>query len=219
MLDDAYANPWSDLPEVPPIVAAVDRPYLTDVDVARADLKLHLEPVPFLGDPRTAKVVVLGLNPGWVPATDIDERGEYAAQNRLNLTFRSRTSFFSLDPALASTPGYRWWTSRWRLVAQIVGPQRLRDGLACVEWFPYHSATFRRLSTTLPSQLFGFALVRHAIRRGACIVVMRSRRLWQESVPELNACDPIELRVPRSAFVTPSNVGEHGFQRVCDALT
>jgi hypothetical protein len=57
------------------------------------------------GDPRTARVLLLALNPGWNPDTDRLERGVYAAENRKCLTFESDASLFSLDDRLVGTPG------------------------------------------------------------------------------------------------------------------
>jgi hypothetical protein len=186
--------------------------------VRRADLKLDHLPVPWVGDPRTASVLLLALNPGWRPETDALEHGLYAEENRLCLTFRSRVPFFSLDPRLAETPGHRWWSRRLRLLSERVGLERVLSGVACVEWFPYHSPSFRRLASLLPSQEYGFQLVERAIERGAVVVIMRSRAYWFRSVPALATADVLELRAPRSAYITPANLTPSGFERVCAAL-
>src|SRR5436305_345217 len=82
---------------------------------------------------------------------------------------------------------------------ETVGLQRVQTGVACVEWFPYHSERFRRLRLLLPSQAYGFSLVARAVDRGAVIVLMRSRALWLNSVAGLASADVLELKVPRSA--------------------
>lgn len=89
----------------PPYVAEIDRHALSDKIVRKADLKLDSLPVPWIGDPRSATVLMLGLNPGWVPDTPILERGEYERQNRLGLTFETSTPFWNLDERLTGTPG------------------------------------------------------------------------------------------------------------------
>ena len=37
----------------------------------------------------------------------------------------------------------------------------------------------------MPSQEYGFNLVRQAVERGALIIGLRSERLWKEAVPAL----------------------------------
>jgi hypothetical protein len=186
--------------------------------VRRADLKLNHLPVPWIGDPRTASVLLLALNPGWKPDTDALEHGIYTEENRRCLTFQSRVPLFSLDARLAGTPGHSWWSQRLRLLIERVGLERVQAGVACVEWFPYHSPAFRRLPLVLPSQAYGFRLVGRAIERGAVIVLMRSRAYWFQSVPNHATAKFLELKVPRSPYMTPANLTPAGFERVCSAL-
>jgi hypothetical protein len=212
-------NPWSDVSASPPYVAQVDQRALDDEVVRRLDLKLESLPVPWIGDPRDAKVVMLGLNPGWVADTPMLERGEYERQNRLGLTFQSDVPFWNLDERLAGTPGHGWWSRRLRLVIENVGLHAVQSEIACVQWFPYHSPRFRRLPFGLASQAYGFDLVRRAVARRAVIVLMRSRAYWEGSVPELVGVDVLEMKVPRSPYVTPRNLGVTGFELVCAALS
>jgi hypothetical protein len=59
----------------------------------------------------------------------------------------------------------------------------------------------------LPSQAYSFSLVRRAIERGAEIVVMRSKRLWFEAIPELARYGRTHLGSnPRSPFLSPGNL-------------
>jgi hypothetical protein len=134
------------------------------------------------------------------------------------LTFESDASLFSLDDRLVGTPGYRWWFLRLRLLIEEFSIERVRSTVACVEWFPYHSSTFRKLPILLPSQLYSFGLVTDAIAREAVIVVMRSRGFWTDSVPSLASADYLELKVPRSPYMTPANLTPEGFERVRTAV-
>src|SRR3954462_3441794 len=74
------------------------------------------------------------------------------------------------------------------------------------------------LRLLLPSQAYGFSLVARAVDRGAVIVLMRSRALWLNSVAGLASADVLELKVPRSAYVTAENLSAGGFERSCAAL-
>jgi hypothetical protein len=82
-------NPWADLTASPPYVANLDRDLLTKERMERSDLKLNHLPVPWIGDPRRADVLLLQLNPGWTEDTDESETGEYVTENRKSLTFVS----------------------------------------------------------------------------------------------------------------------------------
>src|SRR4051812_32822101 len=163
-------NPWADLPPESPYIAPVDRRRMTDAAIKRYDLKLDHFPVPWLGDPRTAAVILLTFYPSWSDDTDALERGDYAEQNRLALTFRSRVPLFSLDDDFKGTPGYNYWRTRLRELIAVVGLERVRHNVAVVEWFPYHSAKKPNMREPLPSQAYSVVLVEEAIGRGAVIV-------------------------------------------------
>lgn len=211
------ANPWDPMPVRGPFVSSADKDSLTVETIMRAGLKLDHLPVPWIGDPRNARVLFLALNPGWTPDTDRLEREVYAEENRKALTFNSDVPFFCLDDRLATSRGYMWWRRRLGRLVDLFGLDHVRSNVSCVEWFAYHSATFRKLPV-LPSQKYSFELVNGAIDRGAGIVLMRSRALWVESVPRLESAGMVELRVPRSPYVTPANLAENGFERVVEAL-
>jgi hypothetical protein len=89
-----------------------------------------------------------------------------------------------------------------------------------VEFHGYHSRVFQPIPVTLPSQRYGFALVRHAIERGAVIIVMRGLHAWQVAVPQLEKHTPV-LRpsTPRSAYLTEATLGRRGFRTVVEALS
>ena len=81
----------------------------------------------------------------------------------------------------------------------------LRDKIMAIEYFPYHSKSWKDLPS-VPSQQFAFDLVREAIKRGKTIVV-RSPKRWIEAVPELALYPYITFKNPRIANVTPNNLG------------
>ena len=78
-------------------------------------------------------------------------------------------------------------------------------------------------SASLPSRVasvwsYTIALVRQAVARGTVVVLMRSRKRWVDSVPELVRSNLLELCVPRAPYMTPTNLGAAGFTRVSNAL-
>jgi hypothetical protein len=49
-------------------------------------------------------------------------------------------------------------------------------------------------------------------------VILRSRKLWEAAVPELKTVDAIELKNPRSPYLTPKNIPGDGFARIVTAI-
>jgi hypothetical protein len=213
-------NPWNKLPLEAPYVLPEDDAILRGL-ARRNDLALHLLPVPFHGDPRQAPVVLLGLNPSYRLQADYDENdsADFLEQHRLTLAFESRVPFFNLDPVFADNGAYRYWHQRLAALIARFGIDRIGKSVASVQWFPYRSPTFTRLPRLLPSQSYGFSLVRQAIQRGATIVLLRSRKLWLEAVPELARMPYIELNAPRNMSVSPGNMPPGAFETLCQRLT
>jgi len=61
----------------------------------------------------------------------------------------------------------------------------LADRVLAVEFHGYRSKKWPALPVTLPSQWYGFQLVREAIARKAFVVILRGERDWKVAVPEL----------------------------------
>lgn len=214
-------NPWTALPLEPPYVLE------SDVEAVRAfndgalePRVIHLEliPEPFLGVP-DAPVVLLNLNPGF---TDDDlswhEDPEFKAQSLANLAHRaSPYPFYLLNPDLRA-PGVRWWTRKLRALIERVGLERVASRLLCVELFPYHSRRFGHGALGLPSQEYGFELVRNALGRNAIVVVMRGWKFWRAAVPELEEYPRrFALRSVQNVSITPRNCPE-GFDQIVAAI-
>jgi hypothetical protein len=132
-------------------------------------LHLSLQPVPYVGDLRTAAIVLLFLNPGFGYS---DYWAEYHGPgfrerivNNLHQSFEGvEFPFMFLDPTLCWSGGFIWWEKKLRKTIQKiaaekfdgnyrVGLRSLSSKLACVELFPYHSSSFRdhNLLEHLPS--------------------------------------------------------------------
>lgn len=221
-------NPWVHLPTMPPYIAPIDRSRIDDKVVAANKLPLDHHPVPWLGDPRTARVVLLTGNPRLKPA-DPPEPADYAEQNRLCLTFESRVPLFSLDDEFEgrSDTGYEYWVKNLGELIACTSLDQVRRNVAVVEWFPYHSANKPHLREPLPSAKYGFGLVKQAIDNGALIVLIRGRPEWlpEGSAPAVKALTDIErttqfieCNAPRTGTVSRGNMPPGGFKRVCAAL-
>jgi hypothetical protein len=178
---------------------------------------LDILPEPFLGRP-DAPLVLLNLNPGYKPA-DRDRHRDpiFAARSRGNLIHsNAEYPFYLLDPEL-TTSG--WWNRKLRPLIAAVTLRTVGRNVLCVEYFPYHSKRFRHRQLRVPSQQYGFWLVRQAISRNAMIVLLRSQRLWFHAVPELESHDRLcRLRSVQNTTFSPKNCPD-GFSSAVDILS
>jgi hypothetical protein len=213
-------NPWLSLPSSPPFIAPIDLEVLTPLQ-HKCDLKLDLLPQTWTGNVSTAEVFMLALNPGFRPSdyVQVHDNVDYANQWRLALSFETRTPFYFLDPAFKGSGGGLYWERRLQELIAVVGIDAVAQKVMCVEHFAYKSVQYRPLGMTLPSQEYSFQLVRDAIRERKQIVIMRSERVWLESVPELKECDYIRLSNPRNPYLSRAQMTDKQFERLCTALT
>ncbi len=216
-------NPWASLDEAPPYIAVADRSILDDEHRRKYRLRCDVLPHAWLGNPRSAHAILLHLNPGF-SERDVDDEvhiPEYRKTVRLNLSLENRTSFWALDPKLASTSAACWWRPKLRPLACGLGPsgwQLIQRRLAVVEYFPYHSVRYR-WPPRLPSQEFGFDLVRLGLARGATVLVMRQWESWRAAVPELIDHPRVLLNPhPRQPTISEANLGTEIFRRLVTSI-
>jgi hypothetical protein len=189
---------------------------------------LGLLPVPFVGDIRSARVVILLLNPGLAPL-------DYFAELRVP-TFRERQlrnlqqdfagtdhPFLYLDPDFAWHSGFGWWHGKFRSVIAALARQwkcSFRDArrvvaqhLAAIELVPYHSERYR-LSTPLREKLRSSALARDYVRDvlasrasvgDVLLVVGRQAQAW--GIAEANNVIVYRGSEARAAHLTPRTRG------------
>jgi len=214
-------NPWRELPHEAPFVlvedmGAIDRLNQTAKDVTRIDLDLL--PEPFLGNPE-APVIILGLNPG---VSDEDalchSDPTFVQLSRDNLQHRaSDHPFYLLNPRVVG-PGRGWWERRLAHILRIIPRNVVASRVLCVEYLGYHSKKFDHRRLQLPSQKYGFFLVRQALERGSLVVLARGRQIWLDAVPELRTHERVfPLRSAQNTAITPGNCPE-GFQEIISLL-
>jgi hypothetical protein len=218
----AIPNPWVDLPERPPFVAPIDADLVERLSSRlKGDyqLRLDLRPQPWTGDINLAEVFVLALNPGFAEQDYADlADSDYSEQWRLALTFGTRTPFYLLDPAFRATSGSLWWRRRFRDLIEEVGIEAVSRKIICVEHFPYKSVKYAPLGIDLPTQRYSFEIVREAVRQGKPVVIMRSHRIWFDSVQELRAYPYIRLSNNRSPHLNRTQMTAAQFTRLCEVL-
>lgn len=220
----AVNNPWENLNEAPPFVLESDKQIIeahNNNPKTNEDHKIHTElyPEPFLGNPN-ADVVLLNLNPGFShDDCRFHKSNEYFIQQaRKNLRHKSDYGFYLLDEAINDAPGYKWWNSRLKTLITECGREKVAQNLLCVELFPYHSQRFKRIDH-LPSQEYSFYLVSEAIKRKAIIILMRSKKLWIEAIPQLkNYHSYFPSKNPRCAYITERNLPEGIFDKIVKTI-
>lgn len=146
----SQSNPWHELPGQPDYLLAVDRPVLDRNPAAGSSLHLELHPVPFIGNPATARVLLLNLNPSYGAQDVLDERDtEFREELRGNLTHAGKFGFFLAHPKFDFAAGTQWWLKQLRWLIDTAGSEQVIRNLASVERFPYHSESFSPCTTLL----------------------------------------------------------------------
>jgi len=213
-------NPWLELREQAPYVLAIDRDRIERHNAgANSDrtIDTSLVPEPFIGDPASARVVLLNLNPGWAegdPEAHADP--EFRAAIFRNLRHESQEDpFFPLNPKFERTPCAIWWRKKTKELVAECGRETVAARLLVIEWFPYHPSKKPR-GLICKSQSYSFQLARQMLDSGRLVVLLRAREEWS-AVDE--RCS--ELRLPNSRqnpCITPKNVGVNMFKRIKAAL-
>lgn len=186
-------NPWLALPEQKPFVLSGDAPNLQPYSEypTPTAYRLHLLPLPFQGRPN-APVVILGLNPGYDVGDETKQTTDYFIETNFRNYRHDPTlpyPLFFLDPEIegeSSGKGQQWWYRRLKHLRVLYEDKLLAQALLSVQYVPYRSTSYKQARHHLPSQEYGFELVRQAIRRNALIIGLRSARLWKEAVKELD---------------------------------
>lgn len=117
------------------------------------------------------------------------------------------------------TLGARYWNRKARQLVEAAGYDITARNLLCIQYFPYHSKEYKPSPAVIPSQQYGFALLRAALAREAEVVIMRSRRLWFAAVPQLDNYARVHIvRNPRNPALSLRNLGESSFGQVLTRL-
>ena len=205
-------NPWVTLPYEKPYVLPEDKQeilkYNKKVNKDENLIRTELIPEPYLGDP-SSEIILLNLNPGFSIKDKLfhNDNDYFIKSCRKNLLHKDQEyPFYLLDPKNSKAPGYKWWTQKLKKLINKFGNKAVANNIFCIEFFPYHSIKFKLNKNILFSQKYSFYLLRKAIKRDTLIVIMRSRKIWLENVPELEKCNYYELNSPQNPCLTPNNL-------------
>lgn len=208
------SNPWADTPEESPHVLEMDAKHIEDFNAKQKNSDYRYEiksvlPEPFIGDVHRSPIIILQLNPGFDPIEDPASHADpnFRDLHRKNLLhLEAEFPFYFFDPSLKNHPGSLWWNQRAGKLLKEVGPIRLARGLAVVEYFPYKSKKFKD-GCRVPSQEYGFQLVRNAMSRDAVIIVSRASSRWNAAIDGLDQYhQKINLSSQQNVSITPNNL-------------
>ena len=223
-------NPWNLIrtqffnihPDDERFVTQHNKKAKNDQQVQRA-----LPPVPYIGNPSTARVLLLGKNAAYTPEAeaDMERLPALEAESHHSLTFEAAFPFFYLNPEFESTSGYKWWSDTLGEVLAAchgrgVDAETVLGRLACIQWHPYHSITSFDPDPLFPTQAYGQHLVREAVAANRLFVIQygtKNERNWRGVVPELPA-NSIKTKSAQSAKISAGNLPADDFKRLIDTL-
>ena len=226
-------NPWRKLPPSACVLPEDEVKLKSQKRTIEGNIEFKVLPIPFMGDLRKARVILLLLNPGFSNDGMSDIRmhehcakhrcSDYLQRSRNNLLHKhgKRPAFYMLDERFAFFVGFDWWYKNCRPVIEKIGFKRVQNHLACVNFFPYHSARYTHLREMVPSQKYSIDLVKKAMKAKKIIIIMKGAKIWKremledglERYPEL-----FTAKNPRKSILSPKNLGPKIFEKCCRAL-
>lgn len=199
-----------------------------DIYVRSMCLQTYLPPLPYVGDPRTADIIVLAANPGFIKRDNPEYNNEFTfvEQSLKALMFESDYPIHYLDERFNAKekqpayPGYTWWNTAIKHVVKKAIEQsqsgldrrQIHKKIAGIEWLPYHSHNFDKsakneiFNHTLPSQEYTKWLVNKAIDEGAQLVVIWGKPHHDMWTRFLGKSFPDDTIIPLPNAVRPKNL-------------
>lgn len=217
-------NPWWKLGDKAPFVLGIDRSdierYNTSVRTPDAKVVTESIPEPFIGNPDSARVVLLSLNPGH---SEDDQKWhsnpEFQRAMRHNLCHESQEyPFYPMNPEFASSGAAKWWGPRTRELREASGldPRAFSERLLVIEWFPYHSKkSALRTKRICESQQYSFDRAKKMLDK-KLVVRMRSRKHWAEVDPRFGRIP--SLKNPQCGYISSGNCEGDLFEQIVKAM-
>ena len=218
-------NPWLNLrPESPYILeidrAAIDR-YIQSKRREEARVNCHSIPETFIGNPDSARVVLLSLNPGDSSSDAEDHKREEMRKAMIcNLRHEGQEhAFYPLNPEFKETGCGTWWrprTDELRRAAQL-DDETFSQRLLVIEWFPYHSKrSGLPVKPICESQSYSLQLAKEMLEKGKLVVGMRAAVRWKSLDPCFENV-PF-LKNPQCGYLSRGNTPGDLFDRMVKAI-
>jgi hypothetical protein len=178
-----------------------------------------LLPDPYIGS-LNSKLMLLALNPGLSDSDfDVHKNTNYIEHHWKNINQTELDyPFYYLNPKL-DCPGTHWWHNKLKWIIQDLNLKNVANNICCLQLTPYHSVRFKRNPKQLHTQSFIAHTLKEHIKKGYPIVIMRSKKLWVELVPELGTYqNAFLLRNPRNPTLSPNNIGDENYLKLLEIL-
>jgi hypothetical protein len=186
-------------------------------------------PEPFIGDPNSAKLILLSLNPGH-SEKDLDWHNYEKFRNAMLSNLEGRNQeypFYPLNPAFEGSGAGEWWQPRTLELKRESGlnDEAFARKLLVIEWFPYHTekapARTKRICGSTgricASQEYSFQLAKQMLdRKGAKVVGMRSKKQWIEADARFGTV-PF-LKNPQCGYISRGNTEDGLFDEMVKVL-
>jgi hypothetical protein len=162
---------------------------------------LRILPEPFWGNVLDAKVIILTLNPGFVPKKNIDEF-ECLNENEQKDFIKDQCEYMSLSAKQFipnninrnSISDFYWDKKTKKLRNHFPDANRK---IALIQYIAYTSEKFKDIPKKISKQIydlkdgpletqqFALRLVRYSIQENKVIIIARGKKLWCKAIPEL----------------------------------
>lgn len=215
-------NPWFNYKSIGSTIHSKDLDLInlfnskTKAEFQYSDVLL---PDPYIGS-LNSKLMLLALNPGLSESDfEVHKNQNYIEHHRTNINqTESEYHFYYLSPKL-NCPGTDWWHKKLKWIIQDLDLKRVANNICCLQLTPYHSVRFKRNPKQLHTQSFIAKTLKEHIRKGLPIVIMRSKKLWVELVPELDTYpNAFLLKNPRNPTLSPKNIGSDNYNKLLEIL-
>lgn len=184
----------------------------------------EIMPAPFMGNVLTSPIVLLTLNPGY---DEKEEEKNYYNEYKLywkneiqHIHSVPELPLFCLEDKYVEYSDY--WLKKFMSLISVSSKEKVAQNISIIQFFPYHTKKYknipkRLLKGYLESQDYNFELVKQAIERKAIIIILRSKKLWFEAIPDL---DNERTRFTNSALNTIQSEKNLGgtFKEIVDIL-
>ena len=200
-------------------------------------LQTDLLPEPFIGDPKTAKLLMLALNPGYVlnPSADEKSREKFWHEmegfkkliNDNRALAQTDYPYYYLNPdnEFRNSPGHKWTRRILKELIAKFGESHLAKNICCLQVHGYHSNRYKPIKEGLPSQEETINHIKTFIKKHedlkvVPIVIMRAKKIWMKMVQELADVENkiIELNNYRNPTISSNNVKDGRFSEIVTIL-
>lgn len=211
---------WDTIPNSPPYVLNEDKEKVLKYNLTckNPDLQLRLDllPEPFIGNIKS-KIYILSLNPGFNDK-NIEEHKNKQFIDTIKCNYLNEIKdfpFYYLNPNFKEFSGSKWWLSKLNPLIKHSSIEQVSKSICCLELFPYHSKKYNHNNIILKGLNFSIRIIKKGIEENKLIIIMRSRKLWENIIPELKQYKKlIVLKNPQNVVISEKNMESKEFKSI-----